>query len=144
MPRTHTDTLGTEQDAQRGAETVTITIPGTLDARLSPNGRAHWRTVHRLKQERKHAAFYAALGEGTHDALSMLTAPLTLHVLVAWESRRKMMDDDNLWAAFKACRDGIAEAIGVDDRHMVCGSITQTRDDEKRGFIRVAIEGGEV
>lgn len=28
----------------------------------------------------------------------------------------------------------------TDDKHMRCGSISQTRDPEKRGFIKVAIE----
>jgi hypothetical protein len=40
----------------------------------------------------------------------------------------------------KAFRDGLADALGVDDRHMTCGSITQTKDPDKRGYIKIALE----
>ena len=121
------------------SDSITITIPGTVDRRLSPNGRAHWRTVHQLRTELKERAQLSTMAAGIGWD-TPIREPLTLHVLVAWEPRRKTMDDDNLWGSFKAARDGIATTLGINDSRMRCGSITQIRDPEKRGFIKVAIE----
>lgn len=116
-----------------------VTIPGTIDRRLSPNGRSHWRTVHTLKQEREYAAYYATF-TATIETRVEFTPPLVLHFLVAWEKGRKRMDDDNIKASLKSIIDGIADALGIDDKHITLGTVQQERDPEGRGFVRVAIE----
>lgn len=143
---------GATRTGDYSASHVVVTIPGTIDRRLSPNGRAHWRTVHQLKQERKDAAkmaTYAARMDANLprylEGLSLIeiTPPLVLHFVVAWEKGRKRMDDDNIKASLKATIDGIADALGIDDKHITIGTVQQERDTEGRGFIRVAIEQGE-
>lgn len=120
------------------SDSVTITIPGTIDRRLTPNARPHWATKRNLAAELKERAYYVA--RKANIEMWEPEPPLTLHILVAWEKGRKLMDDDNLVAGFKAARDGIAVALGIDDKHLRVGTVTQIRDPEKRGFIKVAIE----
>ena len=122
-------------------DSVTITIPMTIPAGLSPNARMHWGPRSRLTRQAREAAYYATRQAYVEDDGPIPSAgPLTLHVAVAWEGRRRTQDDDNVWAGLKPFRDGIADALGIDDKNMRCGSISQTRDPEKRGFIKVAIE----
>jgi crossover junction endodeoxyribonuclease RusA len=119
-------------------DSVTVTIPMTIPPGLSPNARTHWAQRSRLVREARTAAYYAARKERVE--LGQPAGPLVLHVLIAWEARRRVQDDDNAWAGLKAFRDGLADALGVDDRHMTCGSITQTKDPDKRGYIKIALE----
>jgi hypothetical protein len=119
---------------------IIITIPGTPPATLSPNGRSHWRRKHRDAQDLKSAARWATVN-ALHGR-NALTGPLILHWLVAWEKHRKKMDQDNLIAALKAAQDGIAAALGVDDRCMIVGTVTQDRDADGLGYIKCAIEQG--
>lgn len=64
---------------------------------------------------------------------------LTLNYVVAWEKRRRMMDKDNLIAGLKYCQDGIAEALGVNDRYIFVNDVEQIRDPEKKGYMEVTI-----
>ena len=65
-----------------------------------------------------------------------------MNYTVAWGYRQKSWDDDNLIAGLKALRDGIAAEAGIDDKHMVTGSVTQIRDKQKQGYVEVTIRGG--
>ena len=123
-------------DSRAMSDSVTITIPMSIPPGLSPNARLHWAPRSRLVRQARETAYYATREAGRF----YMRPPLTLHVAVAWESRRRAQDDDNVWAGLKSFRDGIADALGVDDKHMRCASLTQTVDPEKRGFIKVAIE----
>jgi hypothetical protein len=119
-----------------------VTIPATPPRSLSPNGRVHWRRKHADGKELQSAARWATVN-AIHTAPlgpRLITGPVTLHWLVAWERGRKKMDQDNLIAALKAAQDGIAGALGIDDKVMVVGSVTQERDTDGFGFIRCAIE----
>lgn len=49
---------------------------------------------------------------------------------------RRHRDDDNMVASFKAGRDGLADALGVDDKRFVC---RHTVADEVGGMVRVSI-----
>ena len=79
---------------------------------LNPNKRLHWA------QKRKHAKAY-------RDACCMLSKQAKLAVdwdgdIALWVDffppDRRSRDDDNLVAAFKSGRDGLADALGVDDK----------------------------
>ncbi len=118
---------------------VVITIPMTPTRNLSPNGRAFWAKRHRDAQALKHATRWAVRNDG-RSLYPFI--PWTLHYVVAWEKGRKFMDDDNIKAALKYVQDGIAEEIGLaDDRCITVGTVTQTRDPDGCGFVKVAIEG---
>lgn len=118
---------------------ITITIPGTLDLGLSPNrSRSHPGKRTRLKNELMDRAWLSTLA--ALDGGDPGPGPFTLHLTVGWEKGRKRWDDDNIIAAFKAGRDGIAAALGVDDRHITVGTVTQERDEAGLGYIAVTIQ----
>ena len=71
------------------------------------NNREHWRVVaHRAKKERE-AARLVMLAQGRPPTLP-ITVELTRHGI-------RLLDDDNLAAAMKHVRDGVADWLGVDD-----------------------------
>lgn len=52
----------------------------------------------------------------------------------------RRLDDDNLRGALKACRDGVADALGVDDRDpRVAWAYDQERGQPKECAVRVCI-----
>lgn len=82
---------------------------------LWPNGRGHHMAVHREFQKHKTWAYLAVrsvLPPGFHPALEKRVSwsatfyPKTAHAI----------DDDNARASLKAYQDGIALALGVDDK----------------------------
>lgn len=113
-----------------------LTLPWP-PAACSPNARVHWtkksraakayRTVCRLLA--KSADIQAPPG----DALLMLE-------FVPPDRRRR--DDDNLLAMFKAGRDGLADALGVDDNVFIT-QIRVSKETIKGGAVRVRIEPQE-
>jgi hypothetical protein len=71
------------------------------------NAREHWRTrAARVKKERNTAKICARV--------LMLRVPLPATITMTRLSAGEL-DDDNLQGAFKAVRDGIADAYGVAD-----------------------------
>ena len=107
---------------------------------LSPNNRSHWRKRSKAAKAYRMQCFLFAKKAG-------LVAPpgrilLQLEFLPPDLRRR---DDDNLVAAFKSGRDGLADALGVDDRLF----ISQARLGETvhpGGAVRVTLSAyrGEV
>lgn len=79
---------------------------------LWPNGRpGHWAQVRREARKHREWAFYAAIEAGLHGTgvparWSATFYPKTAH----------RVDTDNAAASLKAYQDGIAAAIGVDDK----------------------------
>ena len=79
---------------------------------LSPNARVHWTKKSRAAKAYRKAGYVLTKASGAK---------------VDWEGEahlwitffppdRRARDDDNLIAGFKNCRDGIADALGVDDK----------------------------
>lgn len=94
---------------------MTITLP-LPSRKLSPNARVHWRVrskvtkSHRAKAEAE--VIVAANEQGGVACRMMFNAyRLTFY----WPDKR-LRDDDNAASSCKAYRDGIADALGVDDR----------------------------
>lgn len=89
------------------------------DKRLSPNARLHWRARVGPKQKEKIAAGWATASmKGFHDLRTRLQAddsPIPMRITFYPPDHRRR-DDDNMIGSFKAARDGIAQALGVDDR----------------------------
>lgn len=84
---------------------------------LNPNSRKHWSAKSRVaRRYRKECFAYA------HNALLRCGATpsgkMVLALVFCPPDRRKR-DDDNLVAAFKSGRDGIADALGIDDSQFV-------------------------
>lgn len=90
------------------------------DKRLSPNARSHWSRTSRVKRNaRQEAALLAraALGPGVKAIGVELAEGGSIPVKITfYPPDRRFRDDDNMIASFKAARDGIADALGIDDR----------------------------
>ena len=94
---------------------MTLQLPMPHPA-CSPNGRAHWATKSRYTKAARSAARMLAT-----DALNRngaIQGPYTL----SWEWRGPTpMDLDNAEGRCKAIRDGIADALGINDREFING-----------------------
>ncbi|WP_370309274.1 hypothetical protein [Sphingobium abikonense] len=83
---------------------------------LWPNGRSHWAAKGR--ETKKHRQWANAAMKGClppafqHDG-----SAVRLRATFTAKSRGPEPDKDNACASLKAYQDGIAEALGLDDRH---------------------------
>lgn len=95
---------------------IEVTLPW-MPKTLSPNARVHWSV--KSKAAKAYRATCCAL---TKEA--KLIAPATKERLHLWldfyPPDRRYRDDDNMVAAFKSGRDGIADALGIDDKRFIC------------------------
>jgi len=97
---------------------VIISLPWP-DKRLSPNARLHWKARVGPRQDARRRAGWltvAAAGYWTvKDALKASEGPIPVRITF-YPPDKRHRDDDNMIASFKAWRDGVADALGVDDR----------------------------
>lgn len=100
---------------------------------LSPNVRAHWRKKAASAKAYKQACWTLTKASG-------MVAP-DFPKLALWldfvPPDKRSRDDDNLIASFKHGRDGVALALGIDDKRFRC--YPYVRDDRIGGFISVRI-----
>ncbi len=114
--------------------TLHLTLPWPPTA-LSPNTRQHWSALSRAKKAYRHACAITARQQGAtrSDAKK-------LHVsLVFVPPTRRAYDLDNLLARMKSGLDGLADVLGVDDKHW---SLTIAKADEVGGMVRVEVRHG--
>lgn len=88
----------------------TITIPW-FDKTLHPNARVHYQVLAKAKDKAKHNAYYLAL-----NYKEFVEAPIAVNLLFNAPDKRHR-DLDGCLSACKAALDGIAQAIGVDDKY---------------------------
>lgn len=111
---------------------------------LWPNGRGHHMAVHREFQKHKAWAYLATKAflvrpfDGSFRGLflrpvnwSATFYPKTFHKI----------DDDNARASLKAYQDGIASAIGIDDKHFAAPRI-HFAEPVKNGRVVIVIGDG--
>jgi len=97
---------------------VIVTLPWP-DKGLSPNARLHWAPKAKLKATARNEAFVQtvlALGVkglrcNQYEGTEKLPVTITFY-----PPDNRLRDDDNMVGSFKAYRDGIADALGIDDR----------------------------
>ncbi len=95
-----------------------ITLPWP-DKRLSPNARTHWGSKAGITASARHDARWLTVdAPGFNETVDRLAdddglIPLTI---TFFPPDRRHRDDDNMIGSFKAARDGIANALGVNDR----------------------------
>lgn len=83
-------------------------------AALSPNARGHWSKRSKAAKAYRAECFMEMFVLVRKEKPAIPEGRLLLDLeFVPPDARRR--DDDNCLAAFKAGRDGIAEALGVDD-----------------------------
>jgi len=103
------------------SQALVVTVPMTPPRACSPNARVHFRT--RATASRSlHAAAAIATAGALHadptlaDALHAARR-IGYRLEVSWEpGRRGTIDEDNTLASAKALLDGVARALGIDDR----------------------------
>lgn len=96
-----------------------ITLPWP-DKRLTPNAkrRSHWRSYQpAIKADRENAHWRTtlAIGEIARGVITEGEGKIPLTITFVPPDKRHR-DDDGMIGAFKHARDGIADALRVDDR----------------------------
>lgn len=113
---------------------LTFTLPFPAPA-LWPNGRAHWGAKSRAVKSHRLWAGVAALAAKAPkaDPEGRVSLAVTVH-----PKTRHPIDRDNCIASLKSYIDGIADALGVDDRQFDTPSITFA-DPVKGGLFAVSL-----
>jgi crossover junction endodeoxyribonuclease RusA len=115
---------------------VTLPFP---PKELNPNQRNHWSVLARAKKRYRELCWVLALKAG-----------LTPEAVKGWEAAdvhlnfyppdRRGRDGDNMLAAMKAGIDGLADAVGMDDKHF---KVTFDVSDDIGGMVKVSISKRE-
>ena len=128
---------------------LTITIPGTPSVALSPNARAHWGKRSAVVRESKSDAYIATMGCLYGDGakrwdFSSTDSLWIVEVVIYWEKGRKTMDSDNAVAICKSLLDGVADALGVNDKRFRIQPVEQRRSGDRAGYVVVTVTEVEV
>ncbi|HEJ1056940.1 TPA: endodeoxyribonuclease RusA [Pseudomonas putida] len=110
-----------------------LTLPWP-PAACSPNARVHWTRKSKAAKAYRYACFLLARQAGIQppDGGALL-------MLEFVPPDRRQRDDDNLLAMFKAGRDGLADALGIDD-NVFATQIKVSKETIKGGAVRVRIQ----
>ena len=138
---------------------LSITLPWP-PKELSPNARLHWSKLARAKKAYRYACAVQAKAQGaqriTADKLASARRAYRhvcavqakvqgvkripagkLHVsLTFYAPTRRAFDLDNALARMKSGLDGLADVLGVDDRHW---SLSIARAEELGGMVKVEV-----
>lgn len=111
------------------------------DRRLSPNARCHWAVKANVKAKARRDAAYATYEAMPHGAREMRSAYAGAHEIPVkitfYPPDNRRRDDDNMVGLFKSLRDGIADALAVDDRRFRAQYFFET--SEKPGRVEVVL-----
>ena len=100
---------------------IELTLPWP-PRELSPNARTHWRKKAPITKAYKHACWALCKEAG-------MVAPESPRIalwITFYPPDRRNRDDDNIVSSFKAGRDGIALALGIDDKRFVMRPFVHT------------------
>ena len=105
---------------------------------LSPNARIHWSKRAKAAKAARAEAYALAIQAGW---ASLKFAEGRIHVWIDYyPPSRRLPDDDNMLARTKPARDGIADALGVDDKRFVSHPYVHTTP-RKGGEVRIRLTG---
>ena len=98
---------------EKSIKTFKITLPW-WPAELKPNGNnsTHWTDIAKAKKLYKQECYYIALGKRLKEQPS---ANIALSILF-YPKTNRARDLDNCLASIKAGLDGVAQALGVNDK----------------------------
>ena len=99
---------------------------------LSPNFRAHWGALAKAKKAFRARCAWAAREQG---ACAIQADKLHLS-LTFYAPTRRAYDLDNALARMKSGLDGLADVLGVDDKHW---GLSITRADTVGGYVQVEV-----
>jgi crossover junction endodeoxyribonuclease RusA len=103
---------------------------------LSPNARVHWAKKAKAAKSYRADCHVVAKSAGVKMPDGPALLCLTFH-----PPDKRARDDDNLIASFKAGRDGIADALGIDDVRFAL--YVQIGEPVKHGAVRAEIRAME-
>ena len=119
-----------------------VTLPWP-DKRLSPNARLHWRPKSEAVKQARWDASYAvleaaggSLSEVRRSLADQTRIPLTIRF---YAPDRRHRDEDNVIASCKASMDGLADALGVNDRRF--RAFYEFAEPQAPGRVEVEIGG---
>lgn len=105
-------------------------------AALSPNARSHWRARSKAMKAAKLLAWAETIKAGW-----VVPTGDRVHLFVDfYPPTKRMPDDDNMLARCKGYRDGIADALGIDDKVFVSHPYVKS-EPRKGGEVRLRITG---
>lgn len=111
---------------------MTVALPYPHKA-LWPNGRAHWGLKAReVKKHRQWAAFATKAA-----SLRIGDSPIPVHIVCHPKARGIAPDKDNVAAAAKSYLDGIADALGINDRHFAAPTVSIS--DQRTGQFTITV-----
>ena len=87
---------------------------------LWPNGRAHWATKAREAKKLRQEAAWATKAA----SICIGDSPIPIHITVHPKAKGPAPDRDNIISAAKHAIDGIADALGINDRHFAAPTVT--------------------
>ena len=109
------------------------------DKSLSPNARVHWATKAKAAKAARQSGFYAATITGLNRS-TFSGYDGYLHLWIDFYAKtRNYPDADNCLSAIKANLDGIADALGINDRRFVHHPFVK---DETGGKVIIRITRG--
>lgn len=101
---------------KNGNMTVELTLPWPPKD-LSPNARAHWTQRSKAAKAYREACYWETKRLLAAGGWKELPEEGALHLWVDfYPPDRRQRDDDNMMASFKSGRDGIAQALGINDK----------------------------
>lgn len=110
---------------------VTLPFPPST---LNPNRKGHWAKVAKAKRDYRSQCWLYSVEAGAGRA-TLPEGRLALWLEFYPPDRRKR-DDDNMIASFKAGRDGLADALGIDDSRFQVFPLVMT---EVGGMVKVVV-----
>lgn len=112
--------------------TITLPIP---DKRLSPNARTHWRKKSQITRLHRTRARLLTLAAGVTPAAYLYR----LYSLQFYFPDARRRDDDNAAASCKAYRDGIADALLIDDHALSMAAAPQMLIDRQNPRLEITL-----
>lgn len=122
-----------------------VTLPWP-DRALSPNSRGHWSkragAARRYRYTCRHYTLQAIQAGGWDVSLlrQQIREGGQIHLFIDfYPPDRRARDDDNIIAAFKSGRDGLADALKIDDCHFRMHPFVERDQPVKGGQVRVVV-----
>ena len=112
---------------------ISLSLP---HADISPNSRKHWRAK-AVKTKEHRARAKLVTQAGILDSV-LMELPSTYSLAFFLPDKRKR-DDDNLAASCKAYRDGIADALGIDDHNLRMDSAPTMQLDREDPRVEITL-----
>ena len=113
----------------KGGAAAELVLPWPAAA-LSPNARGHWAVKARAAKIARITAYLLTIEAGWRNLQLPPEGKLRL-VLEFYPPTAQRVDDDNMVGRMKPARDGIADALGIDDGRF--RSVPEVMDEVRKG-----------